>query len=123
MKKLQVLPKLRALVLLGKLNFVVETNLKKYKKYLFHFFKDTPLTENSDYRLEVLISVRRLERLDKDEYLEEERGEAETIYEERRVKEQEEAAAMASAAINDDVAQNGQEKIAEDGDAKNDNEE
>lgn len=61
--------------------------------------------------------------MDKDEYLEEERGEAETIYEERRVKEQEEAAAMASAAINDDVAQNGQEKIAEDGDAKNDNEE
>ena len=55
--------------------------------------------------------------------MEEERGEAETIYEERRVKEQEEAAAMASAAINDDVAQNGQEKIAEDGDAKNDNEE
>lgn len=86
-------------------------------------FKDTPLTENSDYRLEVLISVRRLERLDKDEYLEEERSEAETIYEERRVKEQEEAAAAASAAINDDVAQNAQEKIAEDADAKNDNEE
>ncbi len=61
--------------------------------------------------------------MDKDEYLEEERGEAETIYEERRVKEQEEAAAAASAAINDDVAQNGQEKIVEDGDAKNDNEE
>ena len=42
-KKLQVLPKIRAIVLL-----------------------DTPLTENGDYRLEVLISVRRLERLDKD---------------------------------------------------------
>jgi len=67
-KKLQVLPKLKALVLL-----------------------DTPLTENGDYRLEVLISVRRLERLDKDEYLQEERSEAETIYEERRVKELEEA--------------------------------
>ena len=65
-KKLQVLPKLKALVLL-----------------------DTPLTENGDYRLEVLISVRRLERLDKDEYLQEERSEAETIYEERRVKEME----------------------------------
>lgn len=51
---------------------------------------DTPLTENGDYRLEVLISVRRLERLDKDEYLQEERSEAETIYEERRVKELEE---------------------------------
>lgn len=68
-KKLQVLPKLKALVLL-----------------------DTPLTENGDYRLEVLISVRRLERLDKDEYLQEERSEAENIYEERRVKELEEAA-------------------------------
>lgn len=66
---MQILPKLRALVLL-----------------------DTPLTENSDYRLEVLISVRRLERLDKDEYLEEERTEAEDIYEQRRLKEQEEAA-------------------------------
>ncbi len=53
---------------------------------------DTPLTENGDYRLEVLISVRRLERLDKDEYLQEERSEAENIYEERRVKELEEAA-------------------------------
>ncbi len=53
-KKLQVVPKLRAIVLL-----------------------DTPLTENGDYRLEVLISVRRLERLDKDEYLQEERTEAE----------------------------------------------
>ena len=52
---------------------------------------DTPLTENGDYRLEVLISVRRLERLDKDEYLQEERSEAETIYEERRVKELEDA--------------------------------
>lgn len=66
--KLQILPKLRALVLL-----------------------DNPLTENSDYRLEVLISVRRLERLDKDEYLEEERTEAEEIHEQRRIKEQEEA--------------------------------
>jgi hypothetical protein len=69
-KKLQVLPKIRAIVLL-----------------------DTPLTENGDYRLEVLISVRRLERLDKDEYLQEERAEAEEIYEQRRLKEEEDAAA------------------------------
>ena len=96
---MQVLPKLRALVLL-----------------------DTPLTENSDYRLEVLISVRRLERLDKDEYLEEERSEAEQIYEERRAKEQEEAAAAVSAAINDDIIQTEHEKIAEDGAGENKNE-
>jgi len=69
-KKLQVIPKLRAIVLL-----------------------DTPLTENGDYRLEVLISVRRLDRLDKDEYLQEERAEAEEIYEQRRLKEEEDAAA------------------------------
>lgn len=68
-KKLQCLPKLRAIVLL-----------------------DTPLTENGDYRLEVLISVRRLERLDKDEYLQEERTEAEEIYEQRRLKEEEDVA-------------------------------
>lgn len=68
-KKMQVLPKLKAIVLL-----------------------ETPLAENSDYRLEVLIAVRRLERLDKDEYMEEERSEAEGLYEERRQKEQEEAA-------------------------------
>lgn len=69
-KKLQILPKLKSVVLL-----------------------DTPLTENGDYRLEVLISVRRLERLDKDEYLQEERTEAEEIYEQRRLKEEEDAAA------------------------------
>ena len=74
-KKLQILPKLKAIVLL-----------------------DTPMAENGDYRLEVLISTRRLERLDKDEYSEEERTEAEEIYEQRRVKEAEEAAVAAEAA-------------------------
>jgi hypothetical protein len=66
--KLQVLPKLKAIVLL-----------------------DTPLTENQDYRLEVLIAIRRLERLDKDAYIDEERTEAEEIYEQRRKAEEEEA--------------------------------
>ena len=51
------------------------------------------MSDNSDYRLEVLISVRRLERLDKDEYATEERSEAEDVYEQRRLKEQEEALA------------------------------
>lgn len=77
-KKLQVLPKLRAIVLL-----------------------DTPLTENGDYRLEVLISVRKLERLDKDEYLQEERAEAEEIYEQRRLKEEEDALAAQGAEAGD----------------------
>ena len=91
---------------------------------MLNIYLDTPLTENSDYRLEVLISVRRLERLDKDEYLEEERSEAEQIYEERRAKEQEEAAAAVSAVLNDDVIQSENDKLAEDvAEAKNENEE
>ena len=62
-------------------------------------FQDTPLTENDDYRLEVLISVRRLERLDKDHFSEDERSEAEEIFEQRRVKELEEANAASANTI------------------------
>lgn len=57
---------------------------------------DTPLAENNDYRLEVLVSVRRLERLDKDDYLEEERIEAEEIHEQRKQKEIEDANILVS---------------------------
>jgi hypothetical protein len=73
------------------------------------------LAENGDYRLEVLISVRRLERLDKDEYVEEERTEAENIYEERRQKEQEEAA-QAQAEKNNT---NSDDKLDDDTESKN----
>lgn len=52
---------------------------------------DNPISSNDDYRLEVLIAVRRLERLDKDKFADEERSEAEEIYEQRRQKELEEA--------------------------------
>lgn len=68
-KKLQLLPILRAAV-----------------------FKDNPIAAEDDYRLEMLITLRRLERLDKDEYNDDERQEAEEIYEQRR---QEEIAAKA----------------------------
>lgn len=44
---------------------------------------ENPVTEEDDYRLEVLIALRKIERLDKDEYTEEERNEAEEIYEQR----------------------------------------
>ena len=37
--------------------------------------------------MEVLINLRRVERLDKDEYNEEERQEAEELYEQRRAEE------------------------------------
>ncbi|PIK48406.1 hypothetical protein BSL78_14736 [Apostichopus japonicus] len=59
--KLKCLPKLRALIL-----------------------SDNPISDEDDYRMEVLINLRRIERLDKDEFTEEERQEAEEIYEQRR---------------------------------------
>jgi len=71
-KKLQLLPILRAAV-----------------------FKDNPIAAEDDYRLEMLISLRRLERLDKDDYNDDERQEAEEIYEQRR---QEEIQAQAEGA-------------------------
>ena len=37
--------------------------------------------------MEILILLRKLEKLDKDEYTEDERGEAEDIYEQRRLEE------------------------------------
>ncbi|XP_062521397.1 leucine-rich repeat-containing protein 23-like [Corticium candelabrum] len=66
--KLKSLPLLRALVLEG-----------------------NPVFENSDYRIEVLVAVRRLERLDKDEFTDEERGEAEELYEQRKAHEEQTA--------------------------------
>ncbi|XP_053146799.1 leucine-rich repeat-containing protein 23 isoform X2 [Hemicordylus capensis] len=62
--KLQVLPMLRALVLL-----------------------DNPCSDEGDYRMEVLVMLPRLERLDKDFYEEEERAEAEEIRQRRREEE------------------------------------
>ncbi|XP_028393547.1 leucine-rich repeat-containing protein 23-like [Dendronephthya gigantea] len=59
--KLKCLPLLRAVVLM-----------------------ENPVADDDDYRIEVLISLRRLERLDKDEYTEDERQEAEEIHEQRR---------------------------------------
>ncbi|GFO13993.1 leucine-rich repeat-containing protein 23 [Plakobranchus ocellatus] len=66
--KIKVLPMLRALVLSG-----------------------NPCAEQDDYRLETLIGIRTLERLDKDEYTDEERTEAEEIAEQRRIEEEERA--------------------------------
>ncbi|KAK6965302.1 leucine-rich repeat-containing protein 23-like isoform X2 [Biomphalaria glabrata] len=66
--KLKVLPMLRAVVL-----------------------SENPCAEEDDYRLETLIAIRTLERLDKDEYSPEERSEAEEIAEKRRAEEEEKA--------------------------------
>lgn len=54
------------------------------------------MAENNDYRLEVLIAIRRLERLDKDDFMDEERTEAEEIYEQRKQKEIEDGNILAS---------------------------
>lgn len=48
---------------------------------------DNPVADEDEYRLEVLIALRRIERLDKDEYNEDERQEAQDIYEQRRQEE------------------------------------
>ena len=48
---------------------------------------ENPISEEDDYRLEVLISLRKIARLDKDEFSEEEREEAEQIFEQRRQEE------------------------------------
>jgi len=66
--KMKVLPLIRALVL-----------------------SENPCSEEDDYRMETLIGIRTLERLDKDEYTDEERTEAEEIAEQRRVEEEEKA--------------------------------
>ena len=46
---------------------------------LNHSVAECPVSDEDDYRIEVLISLRRLERLDKDEYTDDERQEAEEV--------------------------------------------
>ena len=44
---------------------------------------ENAIAERDDYRLETLITLRRLERLDKDQYNDDERHEAEDVYNQR----------------------------------------
>lgn len=55
---------------------------------------ENPCTEEENYRIEVLILVRKLERLDKDHYSPDERTEAEDIYEQRRLAEMNQEAGL-----------------------------
>ena len=48
---------------------------------------ENPISDEGEYRLEVLTALRRLERLDKDEFTEEERQEAQDNYEQRKTDE------------------------------------
>lgn len=40
---------------------------------------DCPICDAEDYRIEVLVRLRKLERLDKDQYTDDERGDAEDV--------------------------------------------
>ena len=55
------------------------------KLFIISICLDNPISGEDDYRLEMLIALRRLERLDKDEYNDDERQEAQEIYEQRRL--------------------------------------
>lgn len=48
---------------------------------ILHFFlpSECPIGEVDDYRIEVLVKLRKLERLDKDQFTEDERGDAEDV--------------------------------------------
>ena len=48
---------------------------------------ENPAAEEDDYRVEVLIALRKLERLDKAEYTEDERNDAEEMAEARKLEE------------------------------------
>ncbi|XP_011409661.1 PREDICTED: leucine-rich repeat-containing protein 23-like [Amphimedon queenslandica] len=45
---------------------------------------DCPICDVEDYRIEVLVRLRKLERLDKDQYTDDERGDAEDIHSQRQ---------------------------------------
>ena len=55
--------------------------------YLLNISPENTIADEDDYRMEVLIALRRIERLDKDEYNEDERQEAQDTYEQRRQEE------------------------------------
>lgn len=75
---------LRALVLNG-INSYFEYCILRFDNRQITFFpEDNPVQEQDSYRVEVLIILRHLERLDKDEYSSEERTEAEDVYEQKR---------------------------------------
>ena len=44
--------------------------------------KDTPVAKEEEYRIEVIMNIRNLERLDKDIFTDEERQEAQEVWEE-----------------------------------------
>lgn len=43
------------------------------------FLLECPITDVDDYRIEILVRLRKLERLDKDQYTDDERGDAEEV--------------------------------------------
>ncbi len=74
-KKLQCLPLLKGLVLAG----MCPHNYRLSPLILSYCPSECPLCELDEYRVEVLILIRGLERLDKDEFTEDERTDAEEV--------------------------------------------
>ena len=83
LKKLQSLPNLRGLVLAGLFLLIVLTHacvhVYIHPRAHTHTLTECPLCELDEYRVEVLILLRGLERLDKDEFTEDERADAEEV--------------------------------------------
>ena len=65
---------------------ILSDTLQRDTLFLF-LLLENPIAEEDDYRLEVLIALRKIIRLDKDEYMEEEREEADALYEQRQQEE------------------------------------
>ena len=70
--KLTYLPYLRVISLVGK------TSVSYIINYI-GIIIDCPISEIDDYRIEILVRLRKLERLDKDQYTDDERGDAEDV--------------------------------------------
>ena len=82
LKKLQCLPDLRGLVLAGESVFYIHNSsvfVKPVHVLFTHTHTECPLCELDEYRVEVLIVLRKLERLDKDEFTHDERVDAEEV--------------------------------------------
>lgn len=57
----------------------VKAKLTMHCTFFIFSTADNPVSEMEDYRVEVCIALRKLERLDKDEFSEDERADAEEV--------------------------------------------
>ena len=75
LEKLKCLPFLRALVLAG-----IHDTFEVFVIIVFYrLIAGCPLSEMDEYRVEICLVLRKLERLDKDKFTEDERADAEEV--------------------------------------------